>query len=82
MKHLIVTEKAKAGLNKLPPAIAKKAKKQLLRLRDNLHHPSLHAKKYSEHHDVWQGRVDKSYRFFFTIEGDTYRIHAIGNHPK
>jgi plasmid maintenance system killer protein len=35
-------------------------------------HPSLHAKKYDEENDVWQARVNKDWRFYFTI----YRRHV------
>ena len=82
MKNLIITEPAKAMLKKLPPAVQKKAKKQLLLLVQNLNHPSIRAKKYDEANDIWQGRIDKAYRFYFTIEGDTYFVHSFKEHPK
>jgi hypothetical protein len=47
-----------------------------------LHHPSLRAKKYSEGEDKWQARVNKSWRFYFKIVGDTYLIEDITPHPK
>jgi plasmid maintenance system killer protein len=49
---------------------------------DNFLHPSLHAKKYHEAHDLWQARVNKDWRFYFTIANDTYRIEKIIPHPK
>ena len=49
---------------------------------DNLLHPSPHAKKYDEAHDLWQARVNKDGRFYFTIVNDTYRIEKIIPHPK
>ncbi|MGH9626933.1 MAG: hypothetical protein ACRD7E_01000, partial [Bryobacteraceae bacterium] len=48
----------------------------------DLHHPSLHAKKYDEAADVWQARVNRDWRFYFTIEGKTYLIHKLIPHPK
>jgi plasmid maintenance system killer protein len=48
----------------------------------DLSYPSLHAKKYDESRDVWQARVNKDWRFYFTIEDDTYRIEKIIPHPK
>ncbi len=51
-------------------------------LRVNLNHPSLRAKKYSEGQDVWQARVTGSWRFYFIIDGDTYRILDLTKHPK
>jgi len=51
-------------------------------LLTNLLHPSLHAKKYDEAKDLWQARVNKDWRFYFTIADDTYRIEKIIPHPK
>lgn len=45
--------------------------KQLEFLLSNLRHPSLQAKKYDEARDIWQARLDRNYRFYFQIEGDT-----------
>jgi len=56
--------------------------KQLAFLLTNLRHPSLRAKTYDEARDTWQARADDAYRFYFTIEGDTYRILSILPHPK
>ncbi len=56
--------------------------KQLGFLLANLRHPSLRAKKYDEAQDIWQARLDENYRFYFRIEGDTYRLLSIIPHPK
>jgi plasmid maintenance system killer protein len=48
----------------------------------SLHHPSLHAKKYDEANDRWQARVNKNWRFYFKIIGDTYHILKLIPHPK
>lgn len=56
--------------------------KQTRLLVRDLHHPSLRAKKYSESEDLWQARVSKDWRFYFTIEGGTYHIQSITPHPK
>ena len=44
--------------------------------------PSLRAKNYDETRDWWQARVNQNWRFYFTIEGETYRIQDITPHPK
>ena len=31
---------------------------------------------------MWQARVNRGWRFYFTIEGDTYVIHKLIPHPK
>lgn len=52
-------------------------------LLHNLQHPSLHAKRFPERgHDIWQARVSKDWRFYFTIEGDTYSLLDLIKHPK
>jgi mRNA-degrading endonuclease RelE of RelBE toxin-antitoxin system len=63
-------------------AVQKAFDKQAKLLLDNLRHPSLHAKKYDEARDVWQGRINRDWRFYFTIEGDTYHLHTMIPHPK
>jgi len=64
----------------LPEAIRKKIKKQTRFLIENLRHPSLRAKKYDETKGIWQARVDRHYRFYFMIEGDTYILTNITKH--
>lgn len=56
--------------------------KQLRFLQQDLRHPSLKAKKYDEAKDIWQARVNRSWRFYFSIVGDTYVIRDIIPHPK
>jgi len=65
-----------------PLRIQKAFDKQANLLLSNLNHPSLHAKKYDEATDLWQARVNRDWRFYFTIEGDTYHLHTIIPHPK
>ena len=51
-------------------------------LEQDLRHPSLHAKKYNAAEDRWQARVNRDWRFYFRIIGDTYMITDIIPHPK
>jgi len=74
--------RAKEALEDAPPQIRKAFFKQVKFLEQNLHHPSLHAKKYDEAHDRWQARVNQDWRFYFNIVGDTYIIRDIIRHPK
>jgi mRNA interferase RelE/StbE len=64
------------------PAVRKAFFKQVTFLQQNLHHPSLRAKKYDEAKDRWQARVNKDWRFYFTIMDDTYHILKLIPHPK
>ena len=69
-------------LGAAPEAIQKAFIKQLNFLVRNLHHPSLHAKKYDEAPDRWQARINDDWRFYFTIAGDTHHIIELKPHPK
>lgn len=59
-----------------------KAAKQFDFLLSDLRHPSLHAKKYDASRGIWQARIDRSWRFYFVTEGDTYYVVSIIAHPK
>jgi mRNA interferase RelE/StbE len=65
-----------------PPAVRKPFDKQAKLLLENLRHPSLRAKKYDESRNIWQARVNRDWRFYFVITGDTYLILNIVPHPK
>jgi len=67
---------------KAPTAIQRAFDKKSLLLLENFQHPSLHAKKYDESANIWQARVTGSWRFYFSIEGDVYRLQEIKSHPK
>ncbi|MBI4908309.1 MAG: hypothetical protein HY820_32080 [Acidobacteria bacterium] len=69
-------------LESAPETIRKAFFKQIVLLEHNLRHPSLRAKKYDETGDRWQARVNQDWRFYFTIEGDLYRILKLIPHPK
>ncbi len=75
-------ERALTSLEDAPVSVRKAFFKQLRFLAENLSHPSLHAKKYDEGRDVWQARINRDWRFYFTIEGDTCRIQDVMRHPK
>jgi mRNA interferase RelE/StbE len=67
---------------KATSAVQRAFNKQSAFLLENLHHPSLRAKKYGVAGDLWQARVNDSWRFYFTIEGDVYHLHELRAHPK
>jgi hypothetical protein len=50
-------------LKDAPDNVRKAFFKQIRFLAVNLHHPSLHAKKYDESLDLWQARVNKAWVF-------------------
>lgn len=76
------TQRADKDYARLSPRIRLALGKQLAYLLINLQHPSLHAKKYDQANNLWQGRVNRSWRFYFAIRGDEYVVLAIIPHPK
>ena len=80
--RLLRTAHFDRSYSKAPAEIQAAFDKQSLLLLQNLHHPSLRAKKYNEAEDKWQARVNRSWRFYFTIVGDSYIITDIIRHPK
>jgi len=67
--------------DKVPLQVRRRFEKQTAFLLENLHHPSLRAKKYDEARDIWQARGDRAWRFYFQIRGDTYYMLNITPHP-
>jgi mRNA interferase RelE/StbE len=65
-----------------PASLQERADKQFAYFAANLRHPSLDAKKYEKTRDIWQGRITRDYRFYFTIDGDIYTVLTIMKHPK
>jgi hypothetical protein len=63
-----------------PATVRKAFDKQAVLLSANLRHPSLRAKKYDD--DVWQARVNRDWRFYFIIDGQTYTFLDLIPHPK
>ena len=65
-----------------PLPVQKAFDKQVRFLLHSLRHPSLHTKKYNEAQGIWQARATRSWRFYFTIEGDVYHLLDLMAHPK
>ena len=80
--RLVYTARFRKRYAEAPGAIQRAFDKQADLLLENLRHPSLHAKKYDEAQDIWQARVTRDWRFYFSIEGDAYILHTIRTHPK
>jgi len=67
---------------KAPAEIQRAFDKKALLLVENFGHPSLRAKKYDESKDLWQARVTRDWRFYFSIVGEIYYLQEIRAHPK
>ena len=77
-----LSKRAVESILDAPGAVQKAFSKQLAFLENNLHHPSLRAKKFDESADLWQARVNGSWRFYFLIQDDAYVIQDVIPHPK
>ncbi len=80
--QLNFSKKALRDYSNLPENLKKIVNKQFNFLLKNLNHPSLHAKKYDETQDIWQGRITGDWRFYFKIYHNIYEIITIIKHPK
>ena len=80
--QLFYTERFRRSYADAPPRVQKQCDKQLALLAQDLRHPSLRAKKYDEARDIWQGRVNAGWRFYFKIDGDAYYLLDVIPHPK
>jgi mRNA interferase RelE/StbE len=81
MKVRLAT-RASTALRAAPPSVQKAFAKQVRLLESNMHHPSLRTKKYGGSQTVWQGRVNRDWRFYFEIQGDVIAVTSIIPHPK
>ena len=80
--QLYYTERFRRSYADAPLRVQKQCDRQLGLLAQDLRHPSLRAKKYDEARDIWQGRVNASWRFYFKIDGDSYCLLDMIPHPK
>lgn len=64
---VVLSDRAIESLQDAPVRVRRAFEKHLWFLLTNLVHPSLHAKKYDGAKDRWQARVNKGWRFYFTI---------------
>ena len=79
---IIITHRFKQAYQKLPPQIQKKVKKALRFLDENLHHPSLRVRKIQGVENIYEGRIDRKYRFSFQMESDDVILRNVDNHDE
>jgi hypothetical protein len=79
---LFYTDRFHRSYEDAPLIVQNQCDKQLGLLVQNLRHPSLRAKKYDETRNIWQGRVNAGWRFYFKIEENSYYLLDIIPHPK
>ncbi|HSW47696.1 MAG TPA: hypothetical protein VLG67_01325 [Candidatus Saccharimonadales bacterium] len=79
--NVIASKKFKKAYDKLPQHIQKKTKKSIEQLRSDLFYPGLNTKKM-EGENLWEARIDRSYRFTFEKHRDEIILHTVGPHDR
>jgi mRNA-degrading endonuclease RelE of RelBE toxin-antitoxin system len=64
----------------LPPAIQKKVQKALQLLDENPQHPSVRVKKIQGTANIYEGRIDRKYRFSFEFDEEDKIVRNVDNH--
>lgn len=80
--NVVFAKNLKKHFKRLPEHIKRKANRQFLALSQNFRHPSIRAKKIEGFSDVWEGRIDRFYRFIFTLGKDIITIIRVGPHDE
>jgi len=80
--RVVLSDRTIESLKDAPRNVQRAFDKQLRFLVNNLHHPSLRTKKFDATNGLWQARVTKGWRFYFTIVDDAYLIEKVIPHPK
>jgi mRNA-degrading endonuclease RelE of RelBE toxin-antitoxin system len=76
------SERARRDYDNFSVKLRARVDKQISALLKDIRYPSLKAKKYDEKRGIWQMRISKDYRLYFTIDNDVYIIVTITKHPK
>ena len=79
---LVFTKRFKKAYRKLPRHIQPKVKKALQLLQTDLRYPSLQVQKIRTADDVYEGRVDRKYRFSFHLSGGDIILRNVDNHDE
>jgi mRNA-degrading endonuclease RelE of RelBE toxin-antitoxin system len=67
----------------LPEQIRKKVDRQILRLGENITHPSLQSKPIQGIEGVFDARVDQNYRMTYErLPGDILLLRVVGKHDE
>jgi mRNA-degrading endonuclease RelE of RelBE toxin-antitoxin system len=80
--RLAATATFRRDYRKLPPEIRDKVDRQLKALLKDPGHPSLRAKKIKGATGIWEGRVDRSYRFTFSVSEGELFLRRVGPHDR
>ncbi|MHB8967364.1 MAG: hypothetical protein ACYC5A_10705 [Thermoleophilia bacterium] len=79
---IAVTESFRRCYEKLPVDVQDKAERQIVRISEDLRHPSLRVKKIKGAPGIWEARVDRGYRMTFTVKEEIIFLRRIGPHDQ
>ena len=74
------TERFEKDFKTLSPNIRKVTTQKLRLLEKNVRHPSLRVKKVQKFEGIFEGSINKNFRFLFLITSDSYTLLRIGKH--
>lgn len=66
----------------LPRHIKNKADRQFKRILLDFKYPSLRVKKMKGYQGIFEARIDRNYRFAFSLHGVIIYIHTLGLHDE
>ena len=79
----LLTRRFERSYAAAPDAVRKAASKAIPAPPSKSPAPFAHAKRFPERGpDIWQARINKAWRLYFTIEGDAYALIDMIEHPK
>jgi mRNA-degrading endonuclease RelE of RelBE toxin-antitoxin system len=79
---LIITNRFKKAYQQLPPDVQNKVKKALRLLDEDPRYPSLRVKPIQGTDKIYEGRIDRKYRFSFEFAGDDKILRNVDNHDE
>lgn len=79
---LVFTNRFRRAYQRLPQNVQAKVQKSLRLLDENPRHPSLQVKQIQGVKGIYEGRVDRKYRFSFEFDGDDLILRNVDNHDE
>jgi mRNA-degrading endonuclease RelE of RelBE toxin-antitoxin system len=77
---LIITNRFKKAYQQLPLEAQNKVKKAIRLLDEDPRYPSLRVKPIQGTDKIYEGRIDRKYRFSFEFDGDDKILRNVDNH--
>ena len=77
---LIITNRFKKAYQQLPLEVQNKVRKAIRLLDEDPRYPSLRIKPIQGTDKIYEGRIDRKYRFSFEFDGDDKILRNVDNH--